>query len=1294
MEFGADGARWPQLRGEAAESLPPPPPADRGELSSPRFDSSRALRLLREFGTNVTEDLVVLIPNLLSFLKHDDPAVVKQSIASGTNLFAAVLEEMALQINKFGKLDAWLEETWAWMNKFKDAVRGIVHEPGPVAIKLLALKFVETWILCLTPQAHSDQIHPEGKRWRFDTSRLSQFHPILDPVVLEADANRALVLLLDILQSAYTHRGSFLVGTINSLAAVVKNRPVFYDRVLPALLDFDPGLETAKGAHSASLRYSLKTAFLGFLRCPHPAMIESKDILVRQLRALSPGDGIELSIRQAEKMSRNIERASRANKDEPPTWEMPYGDINRKKAAGRSNDGLAMSDGTAKRARFDMSAASNLPVLGSSDYSGVQVDNDANMAHSSDQAILNNGISPVEKMIEMIGALLAEGERGAESLGILVSTVETDVMADIVIETMKHLPEAPCPTVTHNDVRQQNFKSSSSLAMENLPVNSNLTLFSQSEPAVDSVSIPPSDAFVMPSVHDAKRDPRRDPRRLDPRRTVSHASTNSIQVKVETDSVHQTDNLPTIPCPISGKVENYQDPSGDLPQSGDEQYTSLQPNQTVVEDKSELPDVAVRPEPTSEVEAPPDLVVHSSDVDVEMVHQLPSEVTSTDEADNADSEVDPFLPVSAASTPEDTNHDLPVIPSNVELSDKEKISLNKLAIRRIIDDYKKNSLDARFSLLAHLIAQSAADDNIMDLIQKHIIFHYHDQKGYELAMHVLYQLRSVDLADLPGSCTYTSKHYEMFFISLARSLIDSLPASDKSFSKLLCDAPYLPESSFKLLESLCVSEGSNEQIKDGDSDRVTQGLGTVWSLILGRPPLRHVCLDIALKCAVHFQDEVRGKAVRLVAKKLYDLPYATEKIEQFAIESLVGVAYEQGVDTDVNLPSSKEPAAEKFKFDDQETSVSASHIPDAGYSESGSSKASFVSPKQSAVSVSEAKRHTSLFFALCTKRPSLLQHLFNIYGRSPKIVKQCIHRHIPGLVRNLGSSCPEMLDIIHNSPEGSDHLVTLIVQTLTEESNPSAGIVAAVKHLYKTKLKDASILIPLLSSFPKEEVLSIFPRLVDLPVVKFQDALARILQGTAHSGPALTPAEVLIAIHDMTPEKDNVALKKIIEACTTCFEQRTVFTQQVLERSLNQLVDRVPIPVLFMRTVIQALDAFPALVDFVMGILSRLINKEIWKVPKLWVGFLKLVSQTQPRSFDVLLQLPPGQLERVLHKYPNLRTPLSSFVNQRNMQSILPRQILQVLGFFNEPQQAPMSFVPAALQTADATSSLPGATLL
>lgn len=56
----------------------------------------------------------------------------------------------------------------------------------------------------------------------------------------------------------------------------------------------------------------------------------------------------------------------------------------------------------------------------------------------------------------------------------------------------------------------------------------------------------------------------------------------------------------------------------------------------------------------------------------------------------------------------------------------------------------------------------------------------------------------------------------------------------------------------KLLEDICVSQGNSQQTKDSDGDRVTQGLGTVWSLILARPPLRQDCLDIALKVCIFF----------------------------------------------------------------------------------------------------------------------------------------------------------------------------------------------------------------------------------------------------------------------------------------------------------------------------------------------------------------------------------------------------------------------------------------------------------
>jgi len=83
---------------------------------------------------------------------------------------------------------------------------------------------------------------------------------------------------------------------------------------------------------------------------------------------------------------------------------------------------------------------------------------------------------------------------------------------------------------------------------------------------------------------------------------------------------------------------------------------------------------------------------------------------------------------------------------------------------------------------------------------------------------------------------------------------------------LLGEAPFLPESALKVLEGLCHPDTADHHGKEvASGDRVTQGLGAVWSLILLRPVTRIACLNIALQCAVHELDEVRAKAIRLVA---------------------------------------------------------------------------------------------------------------------------------------------------------------------------------------------------------------------------------------------------------------------------------------------------------------------------------------------------------------------------------------------------------------------------------------------
>ncbi|KAB2630530.1 symplekin [Pyrus ussuriensis x Pyrus communis] len=151
-------------------------------------------------------------------------------------------------------------------------------------------------------------------------------------------------------------------------------------------------------------------------------------------------------------------------------------------------------------------------------------------------------------------------------------------------------------------------------------------------------------------------------------------------------------------------------------------------------------------------------------------------------------------------------------------------------------------------------------------------------------------------------------------------------------------------------------------------------------------------------------------------------------------------------------------------------------------------------------------------------------------------------------------------------------------------------------------------------------------------------------------------------------------LNEVTDACNACFEQRQIFTQQVLAKVLNQLVEQIPLPLLFMRTVLQAIGAFPALVDFIMEILSRLVSKQIWKYPKLWVGFLKCTFLTKPQSFAVLLQLPPAQLENALKRTAALKGPLVAHASQPDIRSSLPRSILVVLGIVSDsPAQTSQS---------------------
>ncbi|PON68287.1 Symplekin/Pta [Parasponia andersonii] len=1265
------------------------------------------LELVEEIGLKAMEHSSVLMPVFLTLLRDEHPIVARQSIISGSNIFSSVLEEMALQFHRLGKVERWLEELWSWMAKFKDAVFTIALEPVCVATKLVALKFLETYVMLFTSDTSETEAPvAEGIGRVFNISWLVGAHPVLDPYMLMSEANRTLGVLLNLLQSASSLPGPLTITVVNCLAAIARKRPLHYSTILNALLDFNPNFELLKGCHASSILYSVRTALLGFLRSTNPAIMESRDKLVRALRAMNAGDAADQVIRQVDKMIKNAERAlrdARLGKDDQLSSQLAVtGDPVKKRSVPLDNeDSVNTHEMASKRNRYGPETYLALPVQ-NNDFGQ---DGSSVNGLSHDLPLLDGELNPVEKMIAVIGALLAEGDRGAESLKILISKVHPDLLADIVITNMRHLPLTPPPiTGPGNFPVPRQISSLNSSGQGSLPINS------VQSPTL-SMQMPGSSAGVTGSMvsdlstannlpNDSKRDPRRDPRRLDPRRmavltglpsTPTVEDANSMQSEFDGSISLRKSNL----LPVGTAIENS---SGPVISKEEEMESPLVSGIGQLISKVEVLEEAEELAPTKQVitAEPADSAAHTSDDSVAV--EFP-DVPLKDEADTSCfPEFDPHSPVlSSTSAPEDTCHDLPQLPLYVELTQEQQQSMRKFAIKRIIDSYKHlcvtDCSQMRLALLARLVAQMDADDEVVILVQKHVVVDYQEQKGHELVLHVLYHLYSLT-ADLDsvGDTSYPAAVYEKFLLAVATSLLGLFPASDKSYSKLLGEVPVLPDSALKLLGDLCLADVTDQWGKDiRDVERVTQGLGAVWSLILGRPRYRQACLDIALKCAVHAQDEIRAKAIRLVANKLYQLSYISENIEQFATNMLLSAVNNHSDSEHLQSGSSEQGAARMVGS--LETSVSDSQISDSGNSENDSTRKGHpVRNSTSTMSLLDAQRLISLFFALCSKKPNLLQLVFNIYGRAPKTVKQAFHRHIPILIRALGSSNSDLLSIISDPPQGSENLLTLVLQILTQETTPAPDLIATVKHLYETKLKDVSILIPMLSSLSKNEVLPIFPRLVALPLEKFQMALAHILQGSAHTGPALTPAEVLVAIHGIVPEKDGLALKKITDACSACFEQRTVFTQQVLAKALSQMVDQTPLPLLFMRTVIQSIDAFPSLVDFVMEILSKLVSKQVWKMPKLWVGFLKCVSQTQPHSFHVLLQLPPPQLESALNKHASLRSSLAAFASQPSLTSSLPRSTLSVLGLANERHMQQQPLGSSSFNSSDASSSVRGAT--
>ena len=316
-------------------------------------------------------------------------------------------------------------------------------------------------------------------------------------------------------------------------------------------------------------------------------------------------------------------------------------------------------------------------------------------------------------------------------------------------------------------------------------------------------------------------------------------------------------------------------------------------------------------------------------------------------------------------------------------------------------------------------------------------------------------------------------------------------ARDRALPSLFVDAPVLPASAMAILEWL-VGLGQADGGEAASTEQCTLGLITLRDVVMHRQAERSACLALVLRCTVHADDVLRGKAIRMVVNQLHPLVFAALEIESFASERLESVP---------QLASTEEAA------------------PDA------------VSDTE------ETLRRISLYFALCTRADTLLPRLFTVYAASGPAARPAFHRNMvrlmciandarlltslsldaPGWSRTHawaggtdafaantvaargfgGARSPGAPSLSLRAMQQPAEACCCIAQTFQALCDTDAGFPAqllqAGRSAYEATKQDVRFLLPCLPGLAKDELRALLPQIVALSSEDVVGAFRRIL---------------------------------------------------------------------------------------------------------------------------------------------------------------------------------------------------------
>ncbi|CAH7687460.1 Symplekin tight junction protein C terminal-domain-containing protein [Phakopsora pachyrhizi] len=192
---------------------------------------------------------------------------------------------------------------------------------------------------------------------------------------------------------------------------------------------------------------------------------------------------------------------------------------------------------------------------------------------------------------------------------------------------------------------------------------------------------------------------------------------------------------------------------------------------------------------------------------------------------------------------------------------------------------------------------------------------------------------------------------------------------------------------------------------------------------------------------------------------------------------------------------------------------------------------------------------------------------------------------ITPLIRTLGGKHGKIISLIQNCQSGSEALILRVLSILMEKGKLPASIVEVIKSMSASSNNMLPrFIIPTIGDLKKAEIMNHAPRIITLlnGSLTERGAIRLVFESIVQQPPSnfgsvstnaprvkhselLTPVELLALLH--RTEEGDYSIKQAIEAILICFLMTEIFKPEILAAFMQQVVNKLTLPTLFLRTV-------------------------------------------------------------------------------------------------------------------------------